>query len=115
MRMLIAATALALPLAALGAAPAKPSASAQRGLALAQARCAACHGITRDSSSPNPESPTFEAIANMPGLTRTTLRGFLRDSHNYPEAMDFTLGRASTRDLADYIVTLRRADYRPAI
>jgi mono/diheme cytochrome c family protein len=115
MRLLIAAMALALPFAALQAVPAKPSAPVKRGLAFAEARCAACHGISANSNSPNPESPTFDAIANMPGLTRTTLRTFLRDSHNYPEAMDFRLGRSATRDLADYIITMRRPDYKPEI
>ena len=113
---------LALPAAVdAGPRPARSKAAAaaavriKRGLAFAEQRCAACHGVTRNSSSPNPESPTFEDIANRSGLTSTTLRQFLRDSHNYPEAMDFKVERERIRDLADYIVTLRRADYKPTI
>ena len=87
----------------------------RKGLAFAQERCAACHGVTRNSSSPNPESPSFEEIANHPGLTSATLRQFLRDSHNYPEAMNFTVERERIRDLADYIVTLRHPGYKPVM
>lgn len=91
------------------------SAAAQRGLAFAQTRCAGCHGVARNSGSPNPESPAFEDIVNKPGLTRTTLRAFLRDSHNYPAAMNFTIDRRQIGDLADYMLTLKRRGYRPAI
>lgn len=103
---------------ALLAAPAsarEPSPGAQRGLAFAQTHCAACHGITANSSSPNPEAPAWEDVANRPGTTRTTLRRFLRDSHNYPEAMQFKVEPRHIRDLADYLVTLKRAKYRPGI
>lgn len=91
------------------------SPSAQRGAAFAQARCAGCHGATRNSGSPNPESPPFEAIVNKPGLTRATLRIFLRDSHNYPEAMNFTIDRRQIGDLAEYMLTLKSRNYRPGI
>jgi mono/diheme cytochrome c family protein len=93
----------------------KLSPHARRGLAFAQARCAGCHGLTADAGSPNPESPPFEEIVNKPGLTRSTLRQFLRDSHNYPQAMKFTVGPADIDDLARYMVTLKRPGYRPAI
>lgn len=91
------------------------SAHAKRGLAFAQARCAGCHGLTADASSPNPESPPFEAIVNAPGLTRSTLRQFLRESHNYPQAMNFTVAPSDIEDLARFMLTLKRSDYRPAI
>lgn len=99
------------------ATPAAPKLSkpAQRGLAFAEQRCAACHGVTANAPSPNPESPAFEDIANTPGLTRDTLRVFLRDSHNFPAAMNFKVPQRRINDLADYMVTLQRPDYRPAI
>ena len=87
----------------------------RKGLSFAQERCAACHGVTANSSSPNPESPTFEESAHRPGLTRATLRQYLRDSHNYPEAMNFAVERERIRDLADYIVTLKQPHYKPAL
>lgn len=87
----------------------------RKGLSFARERCAVCHGITRNSSSPNPESPGFEDIANRPGLTSGTLKQFLRDSHNYPEAMNFTVEQERIRDLADYILTLRHPGYKPVM
>lgn len=91
------------------------AASAQRGLAFAQARCSGCHGVTANSVSPNPESPPFEDIANRPGTTRETLHTFLRDSHNYPAAMNFTVDGARIRDLAEYLATLQKRGYHPGI
>ncbi|MEN9925485.1 MAG: hypothetical protein RL268_1611, partial [Pseudomonadota bacterium] len=67
------------------------------------------------AASPNVESPDFQAVANMPGLTRETLRNFLRDSHNYPSAMNFTVEPGQVEDLTAYVLTLRRADYKPEI
>jgi mono/diheme cytochrome c family protein len=91
------------------------SPSAQRGAIFAQVRCSSCHGVTKSARSPNPESPRFEAIANSPGLSRGTLRTFLRDSHNYPGAMNFTIAPGESDDLADYMLTLKSRDYRPDI
>ena len=71
--------------------------------------------MTANSISPNPESPPFEDIANWPGVTRTTLRQFLRDSHNYPAAMQFRVEQARIRDLADYVLTLKKTGYQPVM
>jgi len=106
--LLIAALAFAQP------ALAKTSLSAKRGLAFAEARCAACHGVRANATSPNPESPTFEDIANYPDLTAQTLRAFLRDSHNYPAAMNFRVDPRRIRDLSNWIITMRRSGYKPA-
>lgn len=114
----LALAALALSATALPAAKPAPKAESaariKRGLTFAQERCAGCHAVAVNGSSPNPESPPFEDIANRPGLTETTLRTFLRDSHNYPQAMDFTVDRGAARDLAAYLVSLRRPGYKPA-
>jgi mono/diheme cytochrome c family protein len=91
------------------------SAPARRGLAFAQQRCSGCHGVVENSSSPNPESPPFEDIANRPNVTQATLRQFLRDSHNYPAAMSFEVDPARISDLAAYIVTLKKPGYRPLV
>ena len=96
-----------------------PAASSQdtpagRGLAFAQARCAACHAVSTGLSSV-PEAPTFESIANTAGLSRETLRPWLRDSHNFPEAMKFTIAPEQVDDLAAYILTLKSPTYRPPI
>jgi mono/diheme cytochrome c family protein len=91
------------------------TAAEKRGLAFAEQRCSACHAVTENSISPNPESPTFQEIANRDGVTPATLRQFLHDSHNYPSAMNFRVEAEQISDLADYIVTMRKADYRPVM
>jgi len=106
----------ALALIALAAAPLGAKVTpAKRGLAFAQTRCSACHGITANSSSPTPAAPPGGDIAHRPGTTRETLRVFLRDSHNYPAAMQFTVKRRNIGDLAAYMITLQRKGYHPGI
>lgn len=100
------------------AAPVQPpvaSAPAERGRAFAEVRCSACHAITAVGISPNPESPPFAAVVNKPGITRETLRQFLRDSHNFPAAMNFKVEPEQIDDLADYMLTLQAPGYRPPI
>lgn len=91
------------------------TAKEQRGKAFAEAHCAACHGIGPGETSPNPESPPFEAVVNTTGLTTDTLGKFLRDSHNFPGAMAFEIDSKKVDDLTAYMVTLKRADYHPEI
>lgn len=83
------------------------STPAERGLAFATAHCASCHAIGRPAISPDPEAPPFETIVTTPGLTSATLADWLRDSHNYPEAMQFTIAPDQVADLAAYMLTLR--------
>lgn len=87
--------------------------SDRRGLVFAEQHCAGCHAVHPDLPSPDPEAPSFDTIANRPGVTHATLRRFLRDSHNYPETMNFQVDARRIRDLADYIVTLQKPGYRP--
>ena len=81
--------------------------------AFVEAACGGCHAVEPPFLSPNPESPSFEAIANREGLSEETLGDWLMDAHNYPEVMDFDLTRAQVDQIADYMITLRRDDYRP--
>lgn len=111
---LIALSALAL-LGCATAGTARLTTTEKRGLTFAQARCAQCHGVMPGTASPNPESPAFEAIANQPELTRVTLATFLRDSHNFPAAMNFSVSAADVDDLTAYLLTLRKPGYKPAI
>lgn len=110
----LAALALIATVGAVAATP-RPGAAAKRGLVLAEARCSGCHGVRPNQSSPNPESPSFEDVANRSGLTQATLARYLRDAHNYPAAMNFTIERRHVRDLSAYFVSLRRPGYKPAI
>ena len=76
-------------------------------VAFAQASCGGCHAVEEPGLSPNPASPTFAEIASKPGVTARTLSTYLRDAHNYPEAMDFELTRQQADALAQYMLTLR--------
>lgn len=86
-----------------------------RGYAFARVHCAPCHAVTALSSSPNPEAPPFEAVVNSRGLTARTLETFLRDSHNFPGAMAFSIDPKEVDDVTAYMLTLKRADYKPPI
>lgn len=111
--LIIAAAVGRLPAASPVRSVQPPREPAARGLAVAELRCAACHGVAANRASPNPEAPPFEDIANRPGVTAETLQAFLRDSHNFPAAMNFSVEDAELGELADYIATLRKAGYRP--
>ncbi len=82
--------------------------------AFVEAACGGCHGVEPPYESPNPHAPTFESIANRPGVTTATIRAWLVNAHNYPEVMDFDLERDHVEEVADYMITLRRRDYVPA-
>ena len=82
-------------------------------LAFAQGACGGCHAVEADWLSPNEAAPSFANIANREGLTAGTLAVWLRDAHNYPEAMDFDLTPARVEELTAYILTLRDPAYRP--
>lgn len=88
---------------------------AKAGFELSEALCAGCHAIKPGELSPNPMSPTFEMIANVPGLTLDTLSDYLKDSHNYPETMNFEVAQEDSDVLAAYMITLHSDDYAPPI
>lgn len=103
------------PVPAAAAAPQAFSQPAKAGYQLSEALCSGCHAIRPGEISPNPMSPSFEMIANMPGLTLGTLSEYLRDSHNYPETMNFEVAQEDSDVLAAYMITLRSGDYTPPI
>ncbi|AUX68622.1 hypothetical protein CHX26_03035 [Porphyrobacter sp. HT-58-2] len=84
-----------------------------RAPAFVEAACGGCHAVEPPFLSPNPQSPSFAAIANRRGLSEKSLADWLAEAHNYPEDMDFTLTRAQIDQIARYIVTLRKAGYVP--
>ncbi len=88
---------------------------AKAGFDLSEALCSGCHAIKSSEISPNPQSPTFEMIANAKGLTPGTLSEFLRNSHHFPEKMNFEVVEEDSDLLAAYIITLRSDDYKPPI
>ena len=80
--------------------------------AFVEAACGGCHAVEPPFLSPNPGAPSFEAIANREGLSEDTLASWLKDAHNYPEVMDFDLEDEQIEQIAEYMITLRRGDYR---
>ena len=94
--------------------PATGSAPAEaRGEALARSSCAGCHAIGRQGSSPNPKAPPFALIVNQQDLNAATLSTWLRDAHNYPREMDFSVDAGEVDELVAYMLTLRDPAYRP--
>ncbi|OBX18555.1 hypothetical protein A9995_11345 [Erythrobacter sp. QSSC1-22B] len=86
-----------------------------RGMSFAQNRCADCHAVERLHSSPVPAAPSFEAVANVPGVTRESLTQWLKTSHDYPREMYFEIPAERIDDLVAYMLTLRSDDYEPSI
>ncbi len=84
-------------------------------LTFSQAACGGCHAVEYPGASPNPNSPTFAAIANREGVSDETLAEWLANAHNYPEVMDFDLTAEQVELIAQHMRTLRRDDYRPEI
>jgi mono/diheme cytochrome c family protein len=87
----------------------------QPGLAFAKASCSGCHAIDQRNVSPNPNAPPFAAVVNQDGVTGNTLNAWLRNAHNYPDEMKFSLDGHKVDDLVAYMLTLRDPNYRPAI
>lgn len=84
-----------------------PSPSAARGLAYAQRVCAACHAVTAgEDVSPNPNAPSFEAIANLPGMTPTALNAWLHAPH--PTMPSLVVSPSDRADVAAYLQSLKR-------
>jgi mono/diheme cytochrome c family protein len=78
-----------------------------QGLRIARAVCAECHLVDKvPGQSPNLDAPTFEHIANIPGMTGAALTAALRTSH---ETMPNVIIKGS--DLSDviaYVLSLRK-------
>ena len=83
-------------------------------LAFVQAACGGCHSVEANDLSPSPQAPRWVDIANREGLNEDTLASWLRDAHNYPEMMDFDLDGDQVDMIAEYMLTLRSAEYKRA-
>jgi mono/diheme cytochrome c family protein len=78
---------------------------ARRGHALAQRVCAACHAIASGRPSPNADAPSFDAIANLPGMSARALTVALQTSHR--TMPNLVLGDDETRNVIAFILSLR--------
>jgi hypothetical protein len=73
----------------------------------ADTACASCHAVAPGQTrSPNPEAPTFEMIANVPGMTLMALSVVLHTSHKTMPNLIIESGRIE--DLSAYLHTLKR-------
>lgn len=79
---------------------------ARAGLAYARERCATCHAVAPRQTSPNPAAPSFEAVANTPGMTRTALNAWLHSPH--PTMPQLIVEHERIDDLSAYLLTLRQ-------
>ena len=92
----------------MGHAEAQEASNNGQGYALAQRVCAECHAIDKvRASSPNSAAPSFDTIANSPGMSQIALTVALQTSHRtMPNIM---LDGAALRDITDYILSLKKA------
>jgi mono/diheme cytochrome c family protein len=75
------------------------------GLAVAQQTCSTCHATRKGQLSPNASAPTFEAIANVPGMTAIALQAFLQTSHR--SMPNLILSADERRNVVAYILSLK--------
>jgi len=97
---------LALALLSISRLHAQDLGSAQAGLSVARQACASCHAVLAgQTNSPIRKAPSFEQIAQVPGMTVTALTVVLQTSHaTMPNIM---LEADEIRDLSTYIVCLK--------
>ena len=100
---------VAVWVATVGAAQAQELGSAQQGLRLARAQCSECHLVDKVAGrSSNAAAPSFERIANVPGMTSAALTAALRTSH---ETMPNVIIKGNDMgDLVAYILSLKGGD-----
>jgi mono/diheme cytochrome c family protein len=80
--------------------------SAQRGSVYAHEVCADCHAVSPSQyASPISEAPTFEDIANTPGMTPTALAVWFRTPH--PTMPDLIIQGENMENVIAYILSLR--------
>lgn len=78
-----------------------------RGLSFVEAQCSGCHAVRPGVEPPNPQAPSFVAVANEMGFNQDTLREFFRDGHDTPAAMSIQLEEDDADMAAAYIMSLR--------
>jgi mono/diheme cytochrome c family protein len=91
-----------------------PEADPSMGLLIAQNSCAGCHQIGGGGPSPNERAPRFDDVVNRHGMSEQALAAWLRDAHNYPIEMGFTLEPHQVDSLAAYMIRWRSSQ-TPAV
>lgn len=76
-------------------------------LSFVEEQCSGCHALRPGVEQPNPQAPSFVAVANDMGFDQDTLREFFRDGHDTPDAMSIMLTREEAELASAYIMSLR--------
>jgi mono/diheme cytochrome c family protein len=83
--------------------------SPHQGLTIARAVCADCHLVDKvPGRSPNVAAPTFEHIANTPGMTSAALTAALRTSHK--TMPNVIIKGSDISDIVAYVLSLKGSD-----
>lgn len=77
------------------------------GLSFVEAECSGCHAVRPGTEPPNPQAPSFVAVANDMGFNHDTLREFFLDGHDVPYAMTLLLEEHEAEIATAYIMSLR--------
>ena len=98
--------ALAALLAMSCVAQAQETGNVEAGHAYAKKVCAECHAVERgETDYLNP--PSFQNVANSPGITERALAVWLQNPH--PNMPDFILDEADMKNVIAYIMSLKSA------
>jgi mono/diheme cytochrome c family protein len=90
----------------LGGDAAAQEADVEAGAAYAEEVCAACHAVLpHENLSPLPEAPTFQEVADTPGMTELALSVWLQSSH--PTMPNIVLAQDDMRNVVAYIRSLK--------
>ena len=77
------------------------------GRMLADSACAQCHNVRRNGdSSPLPDAPAFQSIADIPATTQLSIRVFLQSSHRLMP--DLHLTAQERDDVISYLLSLKK-------
>jgi mono/diheme cytochrome c family protein len=92
-----------------GLARAQQTGSVREGFKLASEVCSECHLVVkRPGLSSNPDAPTFAAIANTKGVTRTALFAMLQTSHQ--KMPNLVIKGDDAQNIIAYILSLKEGD-----
>jgi mono/diheme cytochrome c family protein len=79
----------------------------EAGGAYAEQVCAACHAVLpNEQISPLAEAPTFQSVADTPGMTEMALTVWLQSSH--PTMPNIVLKQDDLRNVVAYIRSLKK-------
>ncbi len=80
---------------------------AQRGRALLEDHCAACHAVGKTGDSPRPTAPTFRTLSrsfNLDEFTQKLQRGL---ASGHPDMPEFKFGEGDARAVTAYLRSIQ--------